>query len=93
MDKLLVIFSMNGCGYCDQLKNYLKESNINFIDRDIHKHNEEYKLFTERTGSEFVPAFMIIDNIMGETKTEAFVPDKDFKTIEEGVELIKKLIY
>ena len=92
MDKILVVFSMNGCGHCEHLKSLLKENEISFIDRDIHKHNDEYKIFTEKTGSEFVPAFMVIENILGKTKTEAFVPDKNFKTIEEGFELIKQLI-
>jgi glutaredoxin len=92
MDKLVVVFTMDGCPFCDMMKNQLKESDVDFIERDIHNHSEEYELFVEATGSEFVPAFMIIEDAFGEPKSTAYVPDKDYMTIEEGVEIIKKSV-
>jgi glutaredoxin len=92
MDKLVVVFTMDGCPFCDMMKNQLKESNVDFIERDIHNHSEEYELFVEATNSEFVPAFMIIEDAFGEPKSTAYVPDKDYMTIEEGVEIIKKSV-
>jgi hypothetical protein len=32
---------------------------------------------------------MIIDDPYGEPKSEGFVPDKHYNTIEEGIEIIK----
>ena len=92
MDKIVVVFTMDGCPFCDIMKNQLNENNITYVNRDINIHSDEYNLFVESTGSEFVPAFMIIENPFGEPKSTAFVPDKDYKTIDEGVEIIKKSI-
>ena len=92
MAKLVVVFTMNGCPFCDMMKNQLNESNVDFIERDIVNHSDEYELFVEATGSEFVPAFMIIEDAFGEPKSTAYIPDKDYMTIEEGVEIIKKIV-
>lgn len=75
------VFSMKGCPHCDNLKNQLKESNIDFLELDVDKHEELYEKFSKKVGSEFLPAIMI-----GKT---AFVPDKSFQTINEAVNLIK----
>ena len=54
--------------------------------------DEEYQLFVEVTGSEFVPAFMIINDPYGDSKSTAYTPDKDYNTIEEGVQIIKNIM-
>jgi glutaredoxin len=92
MDKLVVLFTMNGCPFCDMMKSQLTEGNVEFIERDIEEHSDEYDLFVEATGSEYVPAVMIIKDAFGEPKSTAYVPDKDYMTIEEGVEIIKQRI-
>ena len=35
MENEVKIFSMKGCPHCDNLKNKLKENNIDFIELDI----------------------------------------------------------
>lgn len=92
MDNLVVVFTMEGCPFCEMMKTQLIESDIDFIERDIDKHNDEYQLFVEVTNSEFVPAFMIISDPYGDSKSTPYVPDKDYNTIEEGVEIIKKVM-
>ena len=47
MDKLVILFTMEGCPYCVQMKDQLKESNINFVERDIDEHKDEYDMFVE----------------------------------------------
>jgi hypothetical protein len=74
------------------MKAQLVESQIEFVERDITTHEDEYQLFVEATGSEFVPAFMIIEDPYGQPKSEGFVPDKHYNTIEEGVQIIKNKI-
>lgn len=83
---------MDGCPFCVMMKNQLVESDIKFISRDINEHRDEYDLFVEATGSEFVPAFMIIENVDDTVSSKAYVPDRDYKTIDEGVEIIKNII-
>lgn len=76
------IFSMKGCPHCDNLKNKLKENNIEFVELDIDDNNLLYERFSKKVDNEFLPAILI-----GKT---AYVPEKSFNTIDEAVELVKK---
>jgi glutaredoxin len=75
------VFSMKGCPHCDNLKNLLKENNINFTELDVDIHEEIYEKFSKKVNNEFLPAILI-----GKT---AFLPDKSFQTIVEAVKLVK----
>ena len=88
--KQLVIFTMKGCPWCEDMKKSLKENEIDFLDRDINEHEEEYKLFVEITENDFVPAFMIIEDVEDLSKTKLYAPERDFDGIEQGVEIIKE---
>ena len=90
MDKLLILFSMKGCPFCEQIKSSLTESKIDFVERDIDDYKEEYDLFVEATDNEFVPAFMIIDEVSESPKTFLYAPERDFQDLPEGVEIIKR---
>jgi|TARA_R110000803_G_scaffold179415_1_gene241816 glutaredoxin len=75
------IFSMKGCQHCDNLKNQLKESKIDFTEVDIDDNKELYDSFSKKVDSEFLPAVVI-----GKT---AFLPERSFNTIDEAVKQIK----
>jgi len=90
MDKLLVLYTMKGCPWCDLMKQKLKESKIKFVNRDIEKHDDEYKIFVKITKNEFLPAFMIIEDLNGDSKSKLFAPDRDFKDIDDGINIIKE---
>ena len=76
------VFSMKGCPHCDNLKNKLRENNIEFVELDVDDNELLYERFSKKVKNEFLPA-MLID------KT-AYVPEKSFNTIDEAVELVKK---
>ena len=91
MDKLVILFTMEGCPYCVQMKDQLKESNINFVERDIDEHKDEYDMFVEITENEYVPAFMIVESPdTDDHKSYLFAPERDYNEIEEGVAIIKE---
>ena len=90
MDKLLILFSMKGCPFCEQIKSSLTESKIDFVERDIDDYKEEYDLFVEATDNEFVPAFMIIETDGKTHTTKFFAPERDFEEISDGVKIIKE---
>ena len=90
MDKIVVLFTMEGCPYCVQMKEKLNNLQLEYIERDINEHEEEYDLFVEVTENEYVPAFMIIEEPEGTAKTSLFAPDRDFNDIDEGVSIIKE---
>lgn len=90
MDKIVILFTMDGCPFCGVMKEKLKESNINFYERDIDEHKDEYDMFVEITENEMVPAFMIIEG--GEDKepiTSLYAPERDFNDLDEGIQIIK----
>jgi glutaredoxin len=91
--KELVVFSMKSCPFCQIMKDKLNEENIPFIEMDIEKHEEEYQMFMELVeGNEFVPALMIIDEENPDQRVTPMAPDRDYKTIEEGIEKVKNLL-
>ena len=82
---------MEGCPYCVQMKDQLKESDIDFVERDINEHKDEYDMFVEITENEFVPAFMIVESPdTDDHKSYLFAPERDYNEIEEGVAIIKE---
>jgi len=88
--KHLVLYTMQGCHFCGQFKDLLKEQQLEFMDRDINEHNEEYELFRS-VKNDLVPAFMVVDD-ENPTSSELFAPDMDFPTLEEAIRIIKERI-
>lgn len=92
-NKLVVVYTMKGCPWCEVFKTQLKENNVEFHERDIDDYEEEFNLFAEITGSDYVPAFMLVE----ETETEEpvpqlYAPQVNYENIEEGIEIIKDFI-
>lgn len=91
MDKITVLFTMKSCPFCVMLKEMLDKEDIIYVDRDIEEFEEEYDMFVEATGNDFVPAFMLIEDFESEVpKTGLFAPDRDFEDIEHGLKIIKE---
>jgi glutaredoxin len=90
MDKVLILFTMKGCPFCEMMKEQLKESNIEFYERDIDENESEYDLFVEITENEYVPAFMIVESPNDVPKSYLYAPERDFNEIEDGVKIIKE---
>lgn len=86
--KQLVVFTMEGCHHCQDFKKILSENRVEFVNRDIHKHSEEYQMFA-RVKNDLVPAFMIVDE-EDTTKSGLFAPDQDYRTLEEALNIIKE---
>ena len=90
MDKLLILYTMGGCPFCQMMKEKLVESNIIYYERDIDEYKDEYDLFVEITENDYVPAFMIIEgDDEKQPITSLYAPDRDFNDLDEGLEIIK----
>lgn len=90
MDKLLVVFTMKGCPFCEMMKEKLVSENINFFERDIDEHKDEYDVFVEITNNEYVPSFMVIETYGDKPKSHLYAPERDYNEIDEGIEIIKE---
>ena len=81
---------MEGCPYCEMMKEQLDAINADYVVRDINEHEDEYNMFVEITENDFVPAFMIVESPDENPNTMLFAPDRDFNEIEDGVKIIKE---
>lgn len=90
MDKIVVVFTMKTCGFCEQFKSKLFENNIEFVNRDIHENKEEYDAFVKATGNDFVPSFMIIESPNENPTSHLYAPGKDFEDLDKAVGIIKE---
>lgn len=81
---------MKGCPFCTQMKDLLVKESIDFHERDIDDHKEEYDMFVKITENEFVPAIMIIEEMNGNHKAFLYAPERDYKELTEAVSIIKK---
>ena len=55
MDSQIVLFTMEGCPYCYDFKKMLNDNDIEFTELDINENQEEYDMFVQITGNDFVP--------------------------------------
>jgi glutaredoxin len=81
---------MEGCPYCEMMKEQLDAIDADYVVRDINEHEEEYNMFVEITENDFVPAFMIVESPDENPNTMLFAPERDFNEIDEGVKIIKE---
>ena len=56
------IFTTETCGYCKAAKEFFKEHNIEFEEKDVNKDTEAAKEMIEKSGSQGVPVIVIDDN-------------------------------
>lgn len=88
---ITVLFTMRGCSFCEQFKNMLTESNINFYEKDIDDDFEDYEMFKSIVDSDYIPAIMIVTNPDKDENTvvEYFAPEKNYDTLDEALEIVK----
>lgn len=84
MKKRILLYTMKGCGHCMNLKNKLDKEKIPYINKDIDIYKTDYERVSSLLETEYIP-IVRIDN-------DYLVPEKDFNTIDECVELVKKMI-
>jgi len=84
--KMVRIYSVDNCPYCNELKSYLKKDDIEFIDVNVNRpeHEEEFKKLFEVTKCNDVPMVKIGNQLL--------VPNVSFKSINEAHLLVKKLL-
>jgi glutaredoxin len=85
----IVIFSLDGCFHCKNLKNSLNKLNIPFIDVEIGQNQKLWDKVVEQTGHNVLPTVFI-----KQENTEdgpVYIPGRDYQTEDEIVEILKNL--
>jgi len=86
----VIVFTMKGCPFCTEMKDLLIKESIDFYDRDIDDHKDEYDMFVKLTKNEFVPAIMIVEEIGDNHKAHLYAPERDYKELTEAITIIKR---
>ncbi len=87
----VIVYTMKGCPFCEEFKKMLSENGIEFFDRDIHKFDDEYKLFVEITDNQYIPSLLIIEGESEGDEHSSFLyaPERDYNELTEAVEIIE----
>ena len=86
----VILFTMNGCDHCQDLKKELNKLKISFNEIEISNNKKVWDQVVQQTGDNVVPTIYITKENTGEGVV--FIPGKDFNNRDEGIDLIKKYI-
>ena len=87
MANQIIIFTLNGCGHCQNLKYRLTELTIPFMEIEISLNEKIWNQVIEQTGHNVLPTIFIKK---GDTDDgPVYVPGRDYKDEDEIVEIIK----
>ena len=57
--KKIIVYSTPGCLYCEKVKHFLNENNVQYIECDVHVHKEKREELEKKTGRTSVPVVEI----------------------------------
>lgn len=87
MNNKIVIFTLDGCFHCVNLKKELDNISIPFVEIEVNANPHIWSQVVNQTGKDYLPTVFIQK---GETNTgPVFVPGEDFENQEEIIEIIK----
>ncbi|MFP4045702.1 MAG: glutaredoxin family protein [Candidatus Aenigmatarchaeota archaeon] len=77
-DEKVKVYTTPTCPYCDQLKSWLKENDIDFEEFNVQENKEKAKEMIQKTGQRGVP-----QTIIGDEAIIGFQPGKIEKVLNE----------
>jgi glutaredoxin len=79
--KNIIIYSQEGCPYCQEIKDLLTQAGIGYESKDIDENPSDWEKVKKHTQNDYVPAVFIADK---ETKKgKILAPDRDFDDMSE----------
>lgn len=86
----IIVFTLDGCEHCQELKTKLKENNIIFREIETTKNKYIWEQMIEQTGFDHIPSIFIK---RGNTNTgPIYIPGRDFNSFDEIIDIIKNYI-
>ena len=85
---------MSSCPFCQEMKDLLKEADIDYYERDVDTYKDEYEEFVNLTENDYLPSFSILtlDESDEVVDYEYLVPEESFQDLNEAVDKIRKKI-
>lgn len=84
---VLVIFTLDGCSHCVDLKKKLDNLEIQYVEIEVTKNKQIWDKVVEQTGHNSLPSVYI--SLNGGDSGPIFVPERDYQTHDELIEKIK----
>lgn len=99
MKKIVILYTMDGCSHCTNMKKMLKESDIIYTEHNIKNYEKEYEQFVKETKNEYLPAFSLIEILKDkdidyskDVKVKFLTPDDSFDDLNEAVVKVKEFL-
>jgi glutaredoxin len=86
MNKIF-IFTLNTCGHCHELKKSLNELEIDFTELEVTKNLELWQTVVNKVGNDLLPTIFV--SINGGDTGPIFMPERDYKTKDDIIKIIK----
>jgi glutaredoxin len=90
MSNRIIVFTLNGCGHCVELKNMLDKQTIPFTEIEISQNQQIWDQVVSQTGHNSLPTVFV--SMDGGEDGPVFIPERDFKDKNELIEKIKLYI-
>ena len=90
MSNNVIVFTLNGCGYCTTLKEELVKNDITYSEYEVNEHKQTYDQILAVTKEDALPTIYMQNPSTG--MGPIFVPGRDFKSPEEPIQKIKKYL-
>jgi glutaredoxin len=90
MANQIVVFTLDGCRFCIDLKKELKKSEIPFSEIEISSNQTIWDKVVEQTGHNLLPTVYV--NKEGSDEGPVYVPSRDFNSPKEIIKILKTFI-
>jgi len=86
----IIVFTLDGCSHCVELKKELNNENIPSTELEIGNNKDIWDVVVKQTGHNSLPTVFI--GLNGEDEGPVFVPERDYTSREDLIEKIKNYI-
>jgi glutaredoxin len=87
MSNNVIVFTLNGCSHCVELKKELKKQQITFNEIEVGNNKEIWDKVVEQTGHNSLPTVFI--SLDGSDEGPVYVPGRDYDSREDLIKKIK----
>jgi glutaredoxin len=90
MPNKIIVFTLNGCSHCSELKEKMNESSIPYVEIEIEENQKIWDQVINQTGDNALPTVFI--SLEGGDEGPVFVAGRDFTDKEPFIEILKTYI-
>jgi glutaredoxin 3 len=76
---MLILYTKNGCPWCDEVRDFLMENKIHFEEREVRLNEEYFKEMMDKSGQTKAPTIDLDGEIfsdLGKEEVEEILKDK-----------------